>query len=218
MKNKPNCSDHLNYYYRLLDRCWRASQHYKEGSHKLLMWIGSIFVGIIATTGIFGSEKSGEVIQTLSIFHIILLHTIFAIFWLFCLHKKLIAEMYIHIGIEAEKYISTIFGESKTDKLPTFFNTNNFYTNPSKKNLFTLSNCANLIIILLYLWMVGYPIISIQIKDGNTTINNNAIYCIATFAIIIILGQILYKYQKNILITSIKNEWKMLKDRIKEEE
>ncbi len=196
----------LDYYLKLLDRCWTASQHYKDDLNKLLIWQGSLLVGIITITGMFGAVQFQNTLIKFSLTHIILLHCIFAISWLFYLHKKLRAEMYIHIGIETEKYIKRYIIESDHE-LNTFFNIKSYYTYPNDRLKLTTSKGATTLIILFYLTLVSVPIFSVTLDQTTMSINYETLINIAVFVSIIVIGLLLYKHEEKHVMKAIDFEW-----------
>ena len=196
----------LDYYINLLDRCWIASQHYKDDLNKLLIWQGSLLVGIITITGMFGAVQFQNVLIKFSLTHIILLHCIFAISWLFYLHKKLRAEMYIRIGIEAEKYIKRSIINSEHE-LNTFFNIRSYYTYPNDRLKLTTSKGATSLIILFYLTLVSVPIFSVKLNQATMSINYETLINVAVFIGIIVVGLLLYKHEEEHVMKAVANEW-----------
>lgn len=207
-ENRGKGNEKLEYYLKHLDRCWVASQHYKEELNKLLIWLGSLFVGILAVTGLFGASKQTGTSFSFTLFHVILFHWIFAISWFFYLHKKLRAEMFIHIGIHTEKYVREHIMSGEMVYINSFFDIKSYYSAPGRRLKFTTSKGAMLLILLLYICMVTYPIFSIKFSKTFIAVGNHMLICLIVFGLIILFGHILYKHEEKYVLESIRNEWK----------
>ncbi len=205
--NQTIGKEKLEYYMKHLDRCWIASQHYKEDLNKLLIWLGSLFVGIIAVTGLFGASKQTGVSFSFTFFHVILFHWIFAISWFFYLHKKLRAEMFIHMGIHTEKYIREHIMNYEMARINTFFDIKSYYSEPGHRLKFTTSKGAMLLILLLYICMITYPIFFLKLSKTSIAVGNHMLFCLIIFGLIILFGHILYKHEEKHVMKFIRNEW-----------
>jgi len=193
------------YYDHYLDRCCSASRHYKEDLNKLMLWLGSVFVGVVVVTGIFGALEDGGLV--FSLLHVLIFHAVFAVFWLFYLHKKLRAEMFLRIGMAVETAFARRLGRGKGEAIPSFFDLEEYYPQESCIRKLSLSRLAGYLLVLLYLLMVICPVISGDFSVEGFSLNFAPLIGLLVFAAIIVGGQVLYRAEKKRVMRTIDERW-----------
>ena len=200
----------MAYYQSYLDRCWESYRYYKDEQNKLLYWLGTVFVALIAATGVFGALRNPTQSFAFSFAHVLLFHLVFLIVWLFYLYKKLNSEMYQQLGERTEDYIKSNFPELQGREVPLFFRSKKDYIGESNWCGRGISRWANLLMVVLYVSVVVSPVFRVNITSWSFEIYWTSLAAVAIFLVLTGIGWILYKWEKKEVDKNIAAEWEKL--------
>jgi hypothetical protein len=195
------------YFQTYLSECWKARQYYKDEQNKLLYWGGTVFVSVVAATGIFGAFKTEGQQVSFGLTHVFVFHGVFVVAWLFYKYKQLSADTYEELGGAVEDFLRRRYGPSSLTQIPSFFRVKEIYVGKKLTAGRGISAAANLLLILVYLVLVTVPIVRGSFVDGGFAINWAPLIALAVFAGVVALTEYWYRCRKRQILGRIRDEW-----------
>jgi len=193
-----------------IDRCWDSYLHYKKDQDKIMFFGGTLFISIIAATGIVGAYVAKDTLIKFTFFHTILFHTIFFILFLFYLHKVMTASIFLQTAKKAEAYLFKKIGIDPQNKIIGFAELKSRYLGSSNKLIgkTNLATWANILCLILYISVSLIPhFINWNITNGLNwpSILTFAIFMAGYFRVIY-----LNKRKSNKINNQIIKDWEAL--------
>lgn len=183
---------------------------YKREQDRILYFAGTIFISVIALTGIFGAIGQQNIVYNFRWYHLLIFHTIFFILYLFYTYKMLCAEVYLIIGLEVELAIQKILKLSNQQTIHLTSLKNKFLGDslrikPLKRGL-NPGKLANILVFSLYFFtsLGPYVILQADLTQKNRvsyTLDSNIWTLVITsifFTVFVIVDRRLHKRRKEI--------------------
>ena len=195
-----------------INKCWELRHHYKREEEKILYFAGTLFASIVFTVGVLDISKE-IALGTLTIYHLLVFHSVFFILLLFYLYKQLNADVFHYLAIKGELFLDekTRHHVIKGTQLPSFSEIKGKYINNKEKKLsgIRLMLAANYLIVAVYIVITIVPFFLTQssINQNGLQLSWTALLTTSAFVICLIY---IFRYksgQKKKICEQIERDW-----------
>lgn len=203
-----NCqTDAENY----INKCWSFRHHYRKEEEKILYFAGTLFTTIVATTGILDAYNKIN-LDTLTIYHLIVFHSLFFILLLFYLYKQLNTDIFNYMASQGERFLDLNIRQDiiENTSLPAFSDIKvEYFDNKERKlNGIILMRVANYLIVFMYMFITIFPFFLQAKADANSfTLPYKAVITAFAFIMCLLLAFYLKNIQKKRAYKEINIDW-----------
>jgi hypothetical protein len=187
---------YLHFLQEKLDETHSFYHMYKKSQDAIVYYGGTVFIGIVSVTGIFGAIQDKDLVTEFEWFHLLVFHTIFFIFYLFYNYKMMCAEVYLIMSLEIGNTIQRLMKISNSRNINVVllkqqFVGDTFRVKSLKKGL-NPGRLANILILVLYMTTTMVPFFFVEFQFENATLktvlDSNILSLVVTVAFFVVFA------------------------------